>query len=262
MTFRFEEENFQNLYVLEDYYCTDPFCDCNHVTISFSDKEKVDNRITFLLNFNRTHTSLPDQTKLTPGQSQIVKKFLKEIPDELMNLFRQRYHEAKAYGEKNPKSYLIFEPDKYVNYMLMFPKNKEMLDFTFKGGKYYAEDAYKMDPRCDDFNAQLTFYKVDPSADNTPPVFSHIYHIDENLREAEDKNLTEEESEILFELNRFIPGLDKLIKKRLKESRKVGEELMKSSVKAPVKSHKPLRNELCSCGSGKKYKKCCALKLN
>jgi len=82
MTFRFEEENYQNLYVLEDFYCTNPFCDCNHVTLSFSDKENTDNRIAFMLYFNRIQSSLPDQQKLNPDQAQIVKKFIKEIPDE------------------------------------------------------------------------------------------------------------------------------------------------------------------------------------
>lgn len=262
MTFRFEEENYQNLYVLEDYYCTNPFCDCNHVAISFSDKENSDNRISFMLYFNRIQSSLPDQQKLTPDQSQIVKNFIKELPDELMSLFQQRYHEAKSYGEKNPRSYLIFEPDQYVNYMLMFPRSKETLDFTFKGDKYYAEDAYKMDPRCEDINAQLTFYKVDLNAEKVPPVLTYIYHFNEKLREGEDKNLTETESEMIFELNRFIPALNKIFKKRLKEARKIGEELMGASVKSRLKPHKSPRNELCSCGSGKKYKKCCALKLN
>lgn len=262
MTFRFEEENFGNLYILEDYYCTNPFCDCNHVVLSFSDKENPDNRIIFMLNFNKTHSSLPDQRKLTALQSQIVKKFIKELPDELMVLFKQRYHESKAYGENNPSSYLVFEPDQYVNYMQMFPKNKQTLDFACNGEKYYAEDTYKMDPRCNDKNAQLIFYKVDTKAETTPLIFTYTWHFDEKLREEEDKNIGDEENELLIELNRHIPGLQGIIKSRFKEARKIGEELMETSAKHSMKPHKPQRNELCSCGSGKKFKKCCARKMN
>ncbi|MEE8128006.1 MAG: SEC-C metal-binding domain-containing protein [Nitrospinaceae bacterium] len=29
-----------------------------------------------------------------------------------------------------------------------------------------------------------------------------------------------------------------------------------------IPSHKVQRNEMCPCGSGKKFKKCCGLKLN
>ena len=262
MTYRFEEEAFSNLYVLEDYYCTNPFCDCNNVVISFSDKENPDNRIAFLLNFNKTQSSLPDQKKLTTEQAQIVKNFIKDLPDELMVLFKQRYHESKAYGENNPRSYLVFEPDQYVNYMLMFPKNKQTLDFTCNGEKYYAEDTYKMDPRCGDKTAQLIFYKVDTKSDAIPSVFTYTWHFDEELREEEDKNLTDEENELLIELNRQIPELPSIFKSRLKDARKIGQELMKTSVKHPLKPHKPQRNELCACGSGKKYKKCCAQKMN
>jgi len=262
MTFRFEEEDFSNLYVLEDYYCTNPFCDCNNVVLSFSDRENLDNRITFLLNFNKTQSSLPDQRKLSPLQAQVVKNFIKELPDELMILFKQRYHESKAYGEKNPRSYLIFEADQYVNYMLMFPKNKETLDFTCKGEKYYAEDTYRMDPRCGDKTVQLIFYKVDTTAETMPSIFTYTWHFDEKLREEEDKNLADEENDLLIEMSRQLPGLQGIFKTRLKESRKMGEELMKSSVKHSIKPHKPQRNELCSCGSGKKFKKCCAQKVN
>jgi len=64
MTYRFEEEDFKNLYVLEDYYCTNPFCDCNHVTISLCDKEDHNNRFSFLLNFNKVHGNLPNHPEL------------------------------------------------------------------------------------------------------------------------------------------------------------------------------------------------------
>ena len=263
MTFRFEEENFNNLYVLEDYYCTNPFCDCNNVVLSFSDKENQENRITFLLNFNKTQSTLPDQKKFTPTQEQIVKNFIKELPDELMVLFKQRYHESKAYGENNPRSYLVFEPDQYVNYMLMFPKNKQTLDFASKGEKYYAEDTYKMDPRVGDKTAQLVFYKVDTKSEAIPSIFTYTWYFDEELREEEDKNLSDEENELLIELSRQIPELQNMLKSRLKEARKIGEELMNTSVaKGSITPHKPQRNELCSCGSGKKYKKCCALTVN
>ena len=82
------------------------------------------------------------------------------------------------------------------------------------------------------------------------------------LAEEIYKNLTDEESELLIELSRKISDLPNIFKSRLKESRKIGEGLMKSSVKHSIKPHKIQRNELCSCGSGKKFKKCCAQKLN
>ena len=120
ISYRFEEEDFAHTYYLEDYYCTNPFCDCNHVTLSFRDQEDEYNRISFLLNFNGSQSALPNQPKLTPVQSEIIKNFVKELPREMMSLYKQRYTEAKSHGEKNPMTYLIYESGRYVNFLEFF----------------------------------------------------------------------------------------------------------------------------------------------
>jgi len=96
MTYRFEEEDFKYLYVLEDYYCTNPFCDCNHVTISLCDKEDHNNRFSFLLNFNKVHGNLPNHPELTERQKAILKEFMEEVTEEMIILFKQRYMEASS----------------------------------------------------------------------------------------------------------------------------------------------------------------------
>ncbi|MBI4384675.1 MAG: SEC-C domain-containing protein [Nitrospinae bacterium] len=261
MTFRFEEENYQNVYVLEDYYCTNPFCDCNHATVSLYDEEH-DRRISFLLNFNKTHGPLPNHPKLEPLENEIVKGFVKDLRDEAWTLLRQRYLEAKGYGERNPMSYLVFESGRYVNYMEMFPKNNLLLDFSQDGQRYFAEDSYEMDPRNGNKDARLAFYKFDPKEDKQPPLFNYTYFLDEKSREEEDKKLGGDELDILAALNQFVPNLADVVKSRYKQVKQLGKELMKASPKTGIATAKINRNDLCPCGSGKKYKKCCALKLN
>jgi hypothetical protein len=262
MTFRFEEEGYKNLYVLEDYYCTNPFCDCNHVTVAFLDRENKDNQISFLLNFNKTLGILPDHEKLSPAHEIIVNNFIKNMQDELLVLFKQRYFEAKAFGEKNPKSYLVFEPNRYVNYMELFPRNKGTLNFSHEDDKYFAEDLYDLDSRADNRDVQLTFYKLDPSQEKSPSIFNYTYYLDESKREEEDNKLENEFREVFMAFNQFIPNLYDVLKKRYKEAKAVGDELRNASSQPKVGVHKVARNEMCPCGSGKKYKKCCALKVN
>ena len=173
MTYRFEEEDFRSVYILEDYYCTNPFCDCNHVTISLCDKEDDDNRFSFLLNFNKTQGILPNHPELTGSQKSILDEFMQEVTDEMIVLFKQRYMEAKAYGENNPMSYLVFESGRYVNYMELFPRAKQLLDFKYNEDKHFAEDAYELDPRNDNRSVQLTFYKFDAAEDRPPPSFAY-----------------------------------------------------------------------------------------
>lgn len=259
MTFRFEEEDFQNVYALEDYYCTNPFCDCNHVTISFYNSEN-DDRISFLLNFNKTHSLLPNHPKPSKVQMEIIKGFVKNLQEELFVLLKQRYLEAKAYGEKNPMSYLVFEPGRYVNYLEAFPKNTQSLDFSYNNEKHFAEDSYDLDPRNNNKDVRFAFYKFNLKDEKQTALFNYTYHFDEGLREETDKKLGAAEGAILLEINQFIPNLADILKSRYKEMKQIGKQLLESKPKTGFA--KISRNDDCPCGSGKKYKKCCALKLN
>lgn len=262
MTYRFEEEDYENTYILEDYYCTNPFCDCNHVTLSFKNSDDERQRISFLLNFSKVQSSLPNQPTWTKVQETIVKNFVKAVPDELMVLFKQRYFEAKAYGEKNPGSYLIFEAGTFMNYYEMFPRNQQQLDFLYNKEQYFAEDSYNVDPREDNKNLRLAFYKFELDQDKQPPIFNYTYYFNESAREAEDAKLNAEQNDLLLALNSCIPDLFDILKGRYKETKKIGEQLIKSSPKTDFGHQKISRNDLCPCGSGKKYKKCCALKVH
>ncbi|CAI2719084.1 YecA family protein [Nitrospina watsonii] len=255
-------EDFRNLYVLEDYYCTNPFCDCDHVTISLNDKENEENRFSFIVHFNKGTALLPNHPALTEKQKKILEEFKGELTDEMILHFKQRYMEAKAYGEKKPLSYLVFEPGQFVNYMEVSPRTSKLLDFSYKDQKHFAEDAYELDPRNDNKSIRLTFFKFEQDDEKVPPLFTYTYYFNETRREEEDAKLDAKQADMLLQFHQFIPNLHEILKDRYKETKQIGEELMKNAPDLKIQAHKPLRNDLCPCGSGKKYKKCCALKLN
>ncbi|MFP6637158.1 MAG: SEC-C metal-binding domain-containing protein, partial [Nitrospinaceae bacterium] len=200
--------------------------------------------------------------RLTEIQTEIARGFAKNAADELILLFKQRVVEAKAYGEKNPTSYLEFEPGNYFNYFELVPKNKEMLDFNFSNEQYFAEDSYDIDPRNDNRSLKLAFYKLELDNADQAPIFSSTYFLDERLREKEDAKLESSNSDMLIAINESIPDFNDRLKKRYKEAKRIGKELLKSSPGVKIEEGKIKSNEPCPCGSGKKYKKCCALKLN
>ena len=232
------------------------------MTLSFSQQDNPDNQISFLLNFDKTQGQLPNQKKYTKIQSAIIKGFVKNLPKELLVLFKQRYAEAKAFGEKDPKSYLVLEPGRYVNYMECFPRNSESLNFSCEEEKYFAEDSYELDPRIDNRDVNLVFYPFELDDKNLKPIFTYTYYFDENKRAEADSKLGPKESNMLLGLNRTIPDLFETFKKRYKQSKSLGEDLLKSGPKTPMFEDKVKPNNPCPCGSGKKYKKCCANKLN
>ena len=67
---------------------------------------------------------------------------------------------------------------------------------------------------------------------------------------------------MLIAINQSIPDFNDRLKKRYKEAKKIGIELLKKSPGEKVQEGNIKPNEPCPCGSGKKYKKCCALRLN
>ena len=262
MTYRFEEEDYRNTYVLEDFYHTHPFFEYNYVVVRLRDEDNKTNSFAFQVNFNKTFNPLPDHPRLTDVQTNIAKEFAKNAPDELILLFKQRVVEAKAYGEKNPTSYLEFEPGNYYNYFELIPRNKEMLDFNYSNEQYFAEDSYDIDPRNDNRSLKLAFYKLELDNSNQAPIFSSTYFLDERLREQEDAKLESSNRDMLIAINQSIPDFNDRLKKRYKESKKIGKELLGSTEGVKIQEGKIKTNEPCPCGSGKKYKKCCALKLN
>jgi hypothetical protein len=177
-------------------------------------------------------------------------------------LFKQRYTEAKAFGEKNPKSYLVLESGRYVNYMECFPRSSENLNFACEEAKYFAEDSYELDSRIDNRDVNLVFYPFELDDKSLKPIFAYTYYFDENKRAEADGKLVAKESEILLGLNQTYPDLFETFKKRYKETKSIGEDLLKSGPKIPVFEDKVKPNDSCPCGSGKKYKKCCANKMN
>lgn len=137
-----------------------------------------------------------------------------------------------------------------------------MLDFNFKNDKYFAEDSYDIDPRSNNRSLKLSFYKLELDNADQAPIFSATYFLDESLREEEDAKLESSNSDMLIAINQSIPDFNERLKKRYKEAKKIGQELLKSTPGVKVQEGKIKPNDPCPCGSGKKYKKCCALMLN
>ena len=215
-----------------------------------------------MLNFDKTQGQLPNQKKYTKVQSDIIKGFVKNFPSELLVLFKQRYMEAKAFGEKDPKSYLILESGRYVNYMECFPRNNENLNFACEEEKFFAEDSYELDPRIDNRDVKLVFYPFELDEKNLKPIFTYTYHFEESKRSEADSKIDAKSSDILLGLNQTLPNIFDIFKKRYKQCKSIGDDLLKSGPKVPAFEGDLKPNDSCPCGSGKKYKKCCAGKLN
>jgi len=67
---------------------------------------------------------------------------------------------------------------------------------------------------------------------------------------------------MLMALTIAMPDLNDRLKIRYKQAKKIGEELLKVPAETKIVEGKIKPNDPCPCGSGKKFKKCCAMQMN
>lgn len=146
--------------------------------------------------------------------------------------------------------------------MECFPRNNENLNFACEEEKFFAEDSYELDPRIDNRDVKLVFYPFELDEKNLKPIFTYTYYFEESKRADADSTIDAKASDILLGLNQTLPNVIDIFKKRYKECKSIGDDLLKSGPNVPTFEGELKPNDSCPCGSGKKYKKCCADKLN
>ena len=136
--YRFEEEDYEHTYILEDFYCTNPFCDCQHVTLSFSQQDNPNNQISFLLNFDKTQGQLPNQKKYTKVQSNYMEFFPQNSENLNFSCEEEKYFAEDSYEldsrVDNRDVKLVFYPFELdeKNLKPIFTYTFYVWDFLFK----------------------------------------------------------------------------------------------------------------------------------
>ena len=125
-------------------------------------------------------------------------------------------------------------------------------DHTFVcDGRYYVlNDAHCLNPHCKCDEAAISFLDTTSG--------SHVSHIRVSMSRLRTPTING--PGLLKQLwERLIEsGGEKVIRDRFKRMRRVASQ-RRLAAPLPVRSAKVGRNDPCPCGSGKKYKRCCAL---
>lgn len=146
-------------------------------------------------------------------------------------------------------------------YADVFPLSKFLVELN--GKEYEVFDNYCKNPACLCTKVSLNILATKERDDEEMPIGVGTYHYDYKARKVvvgkESQTIV---SSIIKELPRRYGNMDKLfenrhqnVKKLYTKSRKAYDEA--SQVRTSMKIS---RNQLCPCGSGKKYKRCCMKK--
>lgn len=151
-----------------------------------------------------------------------------------------------------------------VGYVEIFgDKDSDKFFFNFNDKDYLVDDQYCMNPKCKCNEAILTFFEIKSHLNVQNVSFIIKLGLKGNgYQVIEQGGFSKKELEDIVDF--FIKNRRetvKLLSNRYQEMKEKGKEILsKNKEKSqPQKNieNKIGRNELCTCGSGKKYKKCC-----
>ena len=125
----------------------------------------------------------------------------------------------------------------------------------------YVDDQYCMNPKCQCDEVFLTFVEFNEEGTKAKNVTTLRYSLNTGKYELLFKSCTEEQFKgILKSFKEEEKQIREKLKNRVKAMKEVGEKIIWESRAEKPKDTvevKVGRNDICPCGSGKKYKKCC-----
>jgi hypothetical protein len=206
-----------------------------------------------------------------PESITVAKALAKEISKADWDKLWGFYIGAKRYLTEHTDPDQIdadFPPDvlagegSMVGYYEILPYAKPV-EFTLGAQTWLLDDQHCVRAKCSCQEAVLSFFELRPSAQysalGSEPTLCIRYAYDtgqiEPLSGAKGRGSRQDFVDALREV---LPDLNSVLAKRQALLRRLYRRAL-SRKTIRLQAPKPSRNELCPCGSGKKYKKCCGV---
>ena len=276
---------------VNEAYCVNPACSCSEITLTFIELADDDHLMNNLFTMKLDMVSWKVTDKKVNGKKSISDKMMKEFLDhmeELKSRLIAHAMQAKDFGRKH---YLDYLPEHVVTmlfdgvvvaYSEVFGSvDADVFSFErIEGERWFIEDQYCSNPKCQCDDVVLSFYKHDSSVKVQEVVFTVRMKLKSFKYDIESSFC---EKELMTDIMKFLhsnkPQLFAAVQRRYRDIKEAGKETVKkfkSENKQEIqkileatnmpgvqytqeiqKTVKISRNDPCHCGSGMKYKKCC-----
>ena len=254
--------------------CPSPSCGCRVIQLDLLQSETGDidtkppsKYVKIDLNDNSLEPMKKDKPLL--DELRFAKKFLACLNDEDFDLLSKKHFEIKnrLTEEANPDTidaYFDFQGIERKGAMTGY---NDVLPFadrlyaTLAGEKYRIIDQYCLQPQCLCTDANLSVIDFDESGRRGKELSCiGVNYKNKVWKMVEEGSLALDPDLLRTSIENEIPGFyDILLKRHVKlKSIYAFSKKKKSGVSQPSPLPKTGRNDLCPCGSGKKYKKCCS----
>lgn len=261
--------------LVNESYCVNPACSCTDVVLSFielaDDGYLMNEWFTIRLDMNSWKVTDKKKVSKKIGIDEMIKEFMNDI-DKLKDKLLIHAMKAKEYGRKHYLEYIYDSNVKMLldGEMVAYAEIFGSLDFDLlsfeltMGEKWFIDDQYCSNPKCQCNDAVLSFIKIDDSVKTQKPEFAVRMNLKDFKYVIEYNQCgTEKINEIIKYLRDKKPELFAVLRRRYQEIKVASKEVIKKfnleTMKDSQANVKIGRNDPCPCGSGKKYKRCCGV---
>jgi hypothetical protein len=260
---------------LADSYCGSPGCPCNSATlkpyaVSGHAADDIAEELGELENLSifvdlETGEVKPAEERPSELIASIAEALNLELDDDLLEEMREGYATAKTRGREEQawrqKDWSWLKPGETLGWVELFPS-----DGYFAAGvdsSLLIADQYCWDPTCDCHKAVLTLVERVGTGDEEYVTLA-VYRYNLKTKKTEVEPLSpsvKRSAKSVFREWLGDPNVHRALRFRYDyiNAEFGGKLLTERSIPSPVtkKAKKIGRNDPCSCGSGKKFKKCC-----
>jgi len=256
--------------IIEESYCTNPKCNCRNVTLKFLkvDEKNKENEPLFSIKLNIDTFKVVDKTIYDKSvrSDDIIDEFLIAAESEIRDRLNENYKIVKDEDQKilkpiNQNIKELMSDGSCITYAEIFD-NVET--FTFRDDNdnlIYIDDQYCMSPKCHCNETFLSFIEIDEFQGKAKNLFTLRYSLKKEKYDIEFESLNEKEVKtILKSFKTKEKQIRGKLKKRYDDMKSIGTKINdedKIKIVPQINDTTVGRNDVCPCGSGKKYKKCC-----
>ncbi len=251
-------------FLVFDHSCTTPDGKCTEIELVFVEDhgdEGLNRDPLAVVRIDRPNWSIVNAVCEIPGfdPALFLEELQREIQEKHKDVLLKRDHDIRTYGDYLAPSakkhrWTRNEMTTYINVFLSREQDRFFLDS--EDGRYFVTDSYCTKPDCACKEVILSFCRQHPRTKKFNPTFALSVNLGTRTYKVLDNFFGGSTAEIASLYERFLTALgdEKLgiLKERHNRLKKMHRLLV-----GPSSVPKIGRNEICPCGSGKKYKVCC-----
>lgn len=264
------------VYTLVPSVCDNPLCDCTNLTLFLyegqSDVTQDEHKYKIVIDIEGPSKETEGYT-LTEEDIKFADDFIDDLSEENVENLRMIFRSIKADSTENAdlKNLRADFPKEVADgsmagYREVFPHGEQFMIET-NGHKFWVDDQHCVQPKCKCTELALQFMLEDHSGDEIfigKEYVTIVYDFKKNNWKEVQRSGLEGVTQagclnaLLEKYDDFyvrVVNRDEQMKALYKNSQKKARLEMKSL--GSEKTSSVGRNEPCTCGSGKKFKKCC-----